>query len=65
MRGGRRPNSGRKALPEELKRVPLSVSVSPATFDTLCAMSRLTGLHIGHIIDTLIKDTGFIVTPNK
>jgi len=55
-RGGKRKGAGRKALPESVKRVPLSVLVLPATKHWLDQLAEAADMSLGQIIDDLVAD---------
>lgn len=54
MRGGKRPNAGRPAIAEHMKRVQLSLSVSPKTKEWMQNQSREQGVTMGTILEVLI-----------
>lgn len=53
-RGGARPGAGRKAAPEDKKRVQVSISVSPKT-KTRVEELRKRGVKVGQVVDELIR----------
>lgn len=55
MRGGKRPNAGRPAIAEHMKRVQLSLSVSPETRDWMKWQSEEQGLPMGGVLEMLIE----------
>ena len=55
MRGGKRPNAGRPAIAEHMKRVQLSLSVSPETRDWMRWQSEEQGVNMGRILEMLIE----------
>ncbi|MCF0229690.1 MAG: hypothetical protein HUJ76_08390 [Parasporobacterium sp.] len=52
--GGARPDSGRKAIPEEEKRVQLCITIAPVTRERLHTI-RDRGHKIGPLIDELVE----------
>ena len=54
MRGGKRPNAGRPAVAEHMKRVQLSLSVSPEARDWMRTQSQEQGVTMGTILEVLI-----------
>lgn len=54
MRGGKRQGAGRPAMAEHMKRVQLSLSVSPKTKMWMQDQSREQGVTMGTILEMLI-----------
>ena len=54
MRGGRREGAGRPVVAEHMKRVQLSLSVSPKAKEWMQTQSREQGVPMGIILETLI-----------
>lgn len=54
MRGGKRPGAGRPAVAEHMKRVQLSLSVSPEAKEWMQTQSREQGVTMGTILEVLI-----------
>lgn len=55
MRGGERKGAGRKPVPQDEQRVPVTIRVSPRTKAVLDAMKEDSGRSYGHLIDDLIR----------
>ena len=54
-RGGRREGSGRKPLPEEKRRIRISVRVYPETWAKLKEKAKFHGDNPGQYLDRLMK----------
>ena len=52
--GGKRDNAGRKAIPQEEKRVQTTISVNPETKERI-ALLREKGVIIGRQMDILVE----------
>lgn len=65
MRGGKRPNAGRPAIAEHMKRVQLSLSVSPETKEWMQTQSREQGVTMGTILEVLIQDPHESLSPSQ
>ena len=50
-KGGERPGSGRKKLPEEEKRVNFNVRVKPETRQKIESEAKLWGKSMGQVVD--------------
>ena len=53
-RGGSRPGSGRKPAVQDLKRIQISISVSPETKRMIDKM-RKKKVKVGQVVDELIR----------
>ncbi len=51
--GGKREGAGRKSVPDDGRRVPLSVRVDPKTLEKIDAETEKTGLSRGQLIDLM------------
>lgn len=54
-RGGARPGAGRKAMPQDEKRVQMVLTISAETRDRIKAISKATGKKPGKILDEMVK----------
>lgn len=52
--GGARPGAGRKAIPDECKRLTISARVSADTRAWLFDQAQYQGVSVGRIIDELV-----------
>lgn len=54
MRGGRREGAGRKAIPDECKRLTIAARVSADTRAWILDQAQYQGVSVGRIIDELV-----------
>lgn len=55
-RGGARPGSGRKKIPDNSKRVQIVVTVLQETRDKLRLLAKERGTRVGRIIDEMFNN---------
>lgn len=63
--GGRRPNSGRKRIAEDQRRVALPARVTPETLARIQVGAVVHGLSVGEFVDLLAEHalSGFGILP--
>jgi len=55
--GGKRPGAGRKALPEKMKRYPMSFTLSPSAREHIAHQAKVNGWTRSRMVEILILES--------